>query len=180
MISQLIPFVPVSESSESRHTTLRSVKVILLLVGLAFCLQVMKTSPEFEAFLALREPIEKVVLRPADNIQLHSEIVFPQIHMLTSPGFQKITDDKHIWAYMQSVDVGDVSGLVYFFKFRDRSEVRLCMERIQTSGDFLAPHGTRQFGKYVVLAIITHDDGDPSNFYEEVFKQIEENYHQIS
>jgi hypothetical protein len=178
MSSQMIPFMPTTERNDFHSTTLRGLKVVLLLVGLSLCLQVMETSPEWKALVALGEPIEPIVLHPSENIQLHCEMVFPQMHMFTSPGFQKVTDDKHIWAYMQSVDVGDRSGLVYYFKFRNRSDTNLCREKIQTSGDFMASHECRQFGLYTVLVIMTHDDGDPSPFYEAVFKQIKENYHQ--
>ncbi len=180
MSSNTVPFISISRRRESRLNTQKGIKVVLLLVGLAFCLQVFESSPEWKALLALGDPIEPIVLRPTENIQLQSEMVFPQMHMLTSPGFQKVTGDRHIWAYMQSVDVGEDSGLVYFFKFKNRKEAQLSLDRIQASGDFLAPHKACQFGSYTVLAILTHKEGDSGTFYEEVFRQVKENFRQVS
>lgn len=155
--------------------TLRGIKVILLLVGLALCLVVMKTSPEWDAILALQYPIESIVLYPTKEIQVSSEMVFPQVHMMTSPGFKTITNNTHIWAYMQTVDVGSRSGLVYYFKFQGPVDANMSLERIQASSDFTTTHEARQFGQYTVLVIVTCECGNPSPYFEAVFGQIGEN-----
>lgn len=178
MSSNTIPFIPIARRRESRFNTQKGIKVVLLLVGLVFCLQVFESSPEWKALLALGDPIEPIVLKPTGSIQLHSEMVFPQMHMFSSPGFHRVTGDRHIWAYMQSVDVGEDYGLVYYFKFRNRKEAQLSLEKIQASREFLAPHEACQFGPYTILAILTHKEGDTSPFYQEVFKQVEANYRQ--
>ncbi len=158
-----------------RINTQRGLRVILLLVGLAVCFLVLDSSPEWNALLALANPIDPILLYPTGQIDVEYELFFPQLHMYTSPGFLKITDNQHIWAHMQTVKVEDRLGLVYYFKFHDMEEARMSLERIETSVEFVTPHEAHQFGPYTVLSIVSNEREDPASFFKTVFGQIEKN-----
>ncbi len=175
MSAHPLPFASTTQRGISRWPPLRGLKIILLLVGLMLSLQVLQSSPEWIALLALTDPIDPIVLFPTESIHLKSEMVFPQMHMLNSSGFTKLTADKHVWAYLQIAEVGDHSGLVYFFKFNDESEALECVNAILASQDFTVPHEGRQFGHYAVLAISILNVENPSPFFDTVFGQITQN-----
>ncbi len=175
MSSQSNAFLSLSGHSTTPFLTQQGVKVLLLLVGMAFCLQVLDSPTELKAFVSIQDPVEPILLHSSDSILLQSEVAYPRIQGDSSTVFQRITNDKHLWAYLQTVKVGELSGLVYFFRFRDDAGARECVNVIRTSVEFMTSFEGRQFGSYAVLAIASSPSEDSSPLFEKVFEQIAQN-----
>jgi hypothetical protein len=120
-------------------------------------------------------PSEPILLHADESLEILNDAEFPRVPGDLYTVFKPVTDDKHLWSYLQSERFGKHSGFVYYFRFRNDAGARECERVMSTSLDFGVPFMGRQFGCYTVLALHSSPDGDPPHFFENVFAQISEN-----
>ena len=153
----------------------RQLRIALLSIGLLLCSIVLSLpSPQGITTAGFPFVSEPMPLQSSRHVKVLWNIPLSHERMFSSPGFQELTENRHVWVSLQVVECEGHEGTVCCFLFRGQKDAQEAINQIQDLHRIPGDASIRRFGSYVVFARTGSTQEDTTPFYETLFSTIED------